>query len=91
MPIDQDFADHYNAFESQPKSNEGVEPEDEHPIPRLTIEEFLECVDGGFFIDYDGYGYAVIDGIARREYVVSPSTARQDIPVEATHIEWYNR
>jgi hypothetical protein len=65
--------------------------EDPYPIPRYTIEEFLDAVDSGYFIDYDGHGYAVIDGLARREFVVSPSTARQDIPAAATHVEWYNR
>lgn len=90
MPIDQDYADHYNAFEAyQDSKDDSVE--DEYPIPRYTIQEFLDAVDSECFIDYDGYGYAVIDGVTRREYVVSPSTARQDIPPEATHVEWYNR
>lgn len=91
MPIEQDNADHYNAFEAQRDTNEPLDPMDEHPIPRFTIEEFLKDVDGHWLIDDDGYGYAVIDGVTRREYVVSPSTARQDIPPEATHVEWYNR
>lgn len=55
-----------------------------------TVAEFLALVDTNAFMDYDGYGYPVKDNKAAR-VTISPSSARSDIPEDATHIVWYNR
>ena len=66
----------------------------------MTVEEYLEAVECGAFIDYDGMGEAVRDGLAG-EYPVCPETGWPDwikpsqgveaIPEDATHILWFNR
>jgi len=55
-----------------------------------TIKEFLECVNCGAFIDYDGFGYPVKDKMADSSIMIYPSRIK-DIPDDATHIVWYNR
>jgi len=61
----------------------------------MSKDLWLESVEGGMFIDYDGYG-DVID--ENGEYVnyngisstIKPSEADR-WPSEGTHILWYNR
>ena len=55
-----------------------------------TIEEFLNCVKCGAFIDYDGFGFPVKDKLADESIEVKPSKIDK-IPKDATHIVWYNR
>lgn len=59
----------------------------------LTIEEWIECVDGGGFIDYDGSGnYS--DGKRMSNMSVSPSDVDNDQIMkneEFTHIVWFNK
>jgi len=57
----------------------------------LEVEDYLEDVKHGGFIDYDGFGYAVRDGMASRELRIYPSDGDRFIPLDATHIDWYNR
>ena len=75
------------------------------PIPaygdHMTIDEFVECVRCGGFIDYDGSGnYATADYMSSRS--VSPSEVFPDNMAEGherepnlepgwTHIVWFNR
>lgn len=67
----------------------------------MPIGEWLECVECGGFIDYDGFGDQVIYNPDRDKYytvehetndmgVVYPSQAAS-IPSYVTHIIWYNR
>ena len=56
-----------------------------------TVAEFLSHCDGGSFVDYDGYGHPVKDGLRDGNIWIYPSSARSDIPKDATHIVWYNR
>ena len=66
------------------------------PLPKygdlLTINEFQEDVESGSFIDYDGQGDLVKDGMLS-DIVIYPST--MDLTLlehpEATHVMWYNR
>jgi len=64
-----------------------------HAIPDygdlMTVQEWLECVEGGMFIDYDGHGRPAKDGLMSSMFI-SPSRARS-IPIDATHIVWFNR
>jgi hypothetical protein len=57
----------------------------------MTVEEFIDCVKQGLFIDYDGCGCPMKDGKYDQNIDVSPSTYEQDIPDDATHIVWFNK
>jgi hypothetical protein len=68
--------------------NYGCGAADEDDV--YTIEEFLKCVETGAFIDYDGFGHPVRDGLADPTIWIKPSRVKE-IPADATHIVWYNR
>jgi len=55
----------------------------------MTRQDWLETVEGGGFIDYDGNG-APSDGKKMSRAVIYPSIADQ-LPQEATHVMWFNR
>ena len=55
----------------------------------MTVDEFIECVDMGVINDYDGSGYAVIDEEQTDIQVLCSDL--ETIPVDATHIMWYNK
>jgi hypothetical protein len=66
----------------------GNHPDDEDDV--YTVDEFKDCVEHGLFIDYDGFGYPVKDGLADTGIYIIPSEVDR-IPEEATHIVWFNR
>lgn len=66
----------------------GCGPEDEDDV--YTVDEFRALCLNGMFIDYDGHGYPVRDGLADGDIMVKPSYLA-GIPTDATHIVWYNR
>jgi len=68
--------------------NYGCGPKGEDDV--YTVEEFKDYCECGAFIDYDGFGYPVKDGMADTDIEVYPSICK-DIPKDATHIVWYNR
>jgi len=71
------------------KTNQyGCGPEDDDDV--YTVEEFRACCKSGSFIDYDGYGYPVKDGLADKDNHIVPSGLDR-IPADATHIVWFNR
>ena len=55
----------------------------------MTVAKFRDSVDCGGLIDYDGYGYPVRDGKMSRTNIY-PSEQHM-IPLDATHIMWYNK
>lgn len=57
----------------------------------MTVDEYLSSVECGGFIDYDGFGHPVKDGKSDSSINVSPSQKDSCIPLDATHIEWFNR
>lgn len=57
----------------------------------MTVEDFLSAVEDGMFIDYDGSGCPVKDGMIDNDVLILPSLCPECIPPDATHIEWYNR
>lgn len=63
------------------------------PDDLMTWQEFMDAVEGGFFIDYDGYGeLATADSVS--DVRVYPSEAGHPSyrrPEWATHVCWYNR
>lgn len=71
------------------------EPVRMRPIPdygdHMTLGSFLDCVQSGCFIDYDGFGeYATATQVSDKR--VHPSdVAYGDIDRNYTHVVWYNR
>ena len=57
---------------------------------QYDIADFKLQVEFGYLIDDDGIGYAVIDNQERREITILPSKIKE-IPLEVTHINWYNK
>ena len=66
----------------------GCGPDDEDDV--YTVEEFRAFVESGAFIDYDGFGHPVRDGLSDEGIVVQPSRV-DEIPADATHVVWFNR
>ena len=56
----------------------------------MTVAEYLEDVAGGCLIDDDGDGHPVKDGLADSGIVINPSDGDANIPLDATHIVWFN-
>lgn len=55
----------------------------------MTVAHWREACEDGCFIDYDGFGSPMKDGKVAR-MTLYPSQ-RHLVPLDATHIEWYNR
>lgn len=66
----------------------GCGPDNEDDV--YTVSEFRDYCDSGAFIDYDGHGYPVKDNMADDSIIIKPSRLHE-IPLDATHIVWYNR
>ena len=57
----------------------------------IPLKEFINSVENGGFVDYDGHGYFSTASQQSNIYV-SPSDIRKtEIPVWATHVSWFNR
>ncbi len=59
----------------------------------MRREDWIECVEGGGFIDYDGSG-TYSDGERMSNKTVHPSDVNADQLIkneEFTHIVWFNR
>lgn len=56
----------------------------------MTIAEFSEIVEEGFFSDFDGFAYPVKDGKFDAAITIYPSEVK-NIPKEATHTVWFNK
>jgi len=57
----------------------------------IPLQEWIECVQCGGFIDYDGYGELATE-TQTSNITISPSEMkRYNFPEWATHIMWYNR
>jgi hypothetical protein len=66
----------------------GCGPDDEDDV--YTVDQFINLCESNMFIDYDGYGHPVKDGLCDRHITIYPS-GLHNIPLDATHIVWYNR
>lgn len=59
----------------------------------MTVKEWLDAVESGGFIDYDGHGSLATEG-GYSSVNISPSditVLKVKIPSWCTHIVWYNR
>jgi hypothetical protein len=57
----------------------------------MTVEEYLQTIECGGFIDYDGHGHPVKDNMEDANLFIHPSQGDQHIPFDATHIVWFNK
>lgn len=55
----------------------------------MIVEAFRKAVEAHSFIDYDGFGCAVLNDM-ENQTAIYPSQVHR-IPYNATHIMWYNR
>lgn len=75
-------------FTESHKMHELTEFEKECHMP---LEEWLDCVEDGAFIDYDGFG-ELATATHFSDIEISPSQAKIfEFPEWCTHIVWYNR
>lgn len=52
----------------------------------MTVDTFLQLIEDGTIMDDDGFGYWVKDGSVNKECGVFSS-----LPLDATHVVWYNK
>jgi hypothetical protein len=58
---------------------------------KISIQEFIELVGGGFFVDYDGHGYGIDKrGAVRDDIIIKPSQIDK-IPEDIVAVLWANR
>lgn len=58
----------------------------------MTIQEFIECVKDGTFIDYDGFGnYATATHVSNAYLQPSDIKDKGFDVLNFTHVLWYNR
>ena len=57
----------------------------------MTIKEYFECVEDHSLMDDDGYGHPVKENKKDTQLHIWPSEVANHIPVDATHIIWYNK
>lgn len=84
---------------TRPKTAKYTKPIDPKLGDVMTVEEYLECVDDGGFIDDDGMGDVARDGLIAEPEAgedgwpkwLRPSDRDLFIPEDATHVVWYNR
>lgn len=57
----------------------------------MTLREFIIDVKSGFFIDYDGSGNYVKDGMESNISIYPSDVDHKSIRKEFTHVNWYNK
>jgi hypothetical protein len=57
----------------------------------FTVSDYLDMVECGGFIDYDGFGHPSSGTHEDPRHIIKPSDGATKIPPQATHICWYNR
>ncbi len=73
-------------------ANYNEKPDEDDDI--MTIQEYLDSVASGGFIDDDGYGYPMKDGLMARpkgDFTPIYPSKPERIPLDATHIVWMNQ
>jgi hypothetical protein len=57
----------------------------------MPLDEFIDCVKSGGFIDYDGYGHYIIDD-KETDITIYPSDVKHNaVRDDFKKIVWYNR
>lgn len=57
----------------------------------MTVEDYIDSVKTNSLIDDDGYGHPVKDMMKDTQLHLWPSEGRNHIPLDATHVIWYNK
>ena len=92
--IDEIYADYYKAVETHHLVRTPVWDSELTILDRecrMTLEEFMSCINAGLFIDYDGSG---VYGSHDKKTDISARPSRMKAGVvrkEFTHVYWYNR
>jgi hypothetical protein len=58
---------------------------------KRTLKGWLDYVENGFFIDYDGHGYLATDNQVSNIPIIPSEAKAFKFPDWCTHICWYNR
>lgn len=98
LVIYEEGLDETDKSRTEPKRHllrEGMEQEKE-PLPEygdhMTLAEFIENVESGMFIDYDGYGNYASETEMFSNLTVNPSDVEDGkIDKKHTHVVWFNR
>lgn len=65
------------------------------PIPDygevMTLADFIKRVEGGWFIDYDGYGHYVREGQDSRIEIYPSDVKNKAVRTDFDTIIWFNR
>lgn len=56
----------------------------------IEVSEFRQAVKDRSFIDYDGFGYPMRDGMMDSSIRIYPSEIDK-LPEDATHVQWFNK
>lgn len=77
----------------QPDHEIKVDPK--WPPDIMTIDDYMDSVDHGMFIDYDGHGHPAVERDGKfyedRRHEIIPSLGRDCFPEGATHVNWFNK
>lgn len=57
----------------------------------MTLQDFIDCVKSGLFIDYDGYGYYVKDNMVSNIIIKPSDVLHNSIRKDFDKIVWLNR
>lgn len=57
----------------------------------MSLEHFIDCVNSGGFIDYDGYGHYCKDGMETNISIHPSDVKHKAIRKEFDTIVWFNR
>jgi hypothetical protein len=72
-----------------------IMPYELHEIPSygdvMSLKDFIECVNDGGFIDYDGHGYYVKDDKESNIMIVPSDVKYNSVRKDFDTIVWFNR
>ena len=57
----------------------------------MSLKSFIECVNEGGFIDYDGHGYYVKDGKESNIMIIPSDVEYNSVRKDFDTIVWFNR
>jgi hypothetical protein len=57
----------------------------------MTLGDWLDCVESGGFIDYDGLGRYATDKEMSNIYVVPSDVEKGKVDKSWSHVVWFNR
>lgn len=64
-----------------------IDPDNYH----ITMKEFIECVEDGTFMDYDGWGYYATEDKVSKIAILPSDIGTDAHRKDFTHVVWFNR